>query len=97
MKAFFRLLLIAPNGSICNVGNDEEISIIHVAETIKKILDNEIKISLKESTDPNYVVDNPQRRCPDLKLIEKLTGYRPSIKFERGISRLSRWYMDNRS
>ena len=97
MKAFFRLLLIAPNGSICNVGNDEELSIIDVATTIKKILDTDIKISLKESTDPNYTVDNPQRRCPDLKLIEKLTGYKPSIKFETGISRLSKWYMDNKS
>ena len=54
-------------------------------------------MSLKESTDPNYIVDNPQRRCPDLKLIEKLTGYKPSIKFETGISRLSKWYMDNKS
>ena len=97
MKAFFRLLLIAPNGSICNVGNDEELSIIDVATTIKKILGSDIKISLKESTDPNYTVDNPQRRCPDLKLIEKLTGYKPSIKFETGISRLSKWYMDNKS
>ena len=97
MKAFFRLLLIAPNGSICNVGNDEELSIIDVATTIKKIIGSDIKISLKESTDPNYTVDNPQRRCPDLKLIEKLTGYKPSIKFETGISRLSKWYMDNKS
>jgi len=95
MRAFFRLLLLAPNGSICNVGNDEEITVKNVAEIIKKIINKPIDIKMEKNPDPNYTVDNPQRRCPDLSKINELVGYYPKIKFENGIERLYRWYLGN--
>jgi dTDP-glucose 4,6-dehydratase/UDP-glucuronate decarboxylase len=95
MRAFFRMLILAPNGAICNVGNDEEISVKDVAEHIKKIISKPIEIKFEKSTDPNYIVDNPKRRCPDLSNIKKLVRYTPQVKFENGIERLYRWYTGN--
>ena len=95
IRAFFRVLLLAPNGSICNVGNDEEISVKEVAECIKKILNKHIKIKIEKSTDQNYTVDNPKRRRPDLSNIKKLVRYVPQVKFENGVERLYRWYLGN--
>lgn len=95
MRAFFRILLLAPNGAICNVGNDEEISVKEVAECIKKILRKPIEIKFEKSTDQNYTVDNPKRRCPDLSNVKKLVRYTPQVKFENGIERLYRWYLGN--
>ena len=95
IRAFFRVLLLAPNGSICNVGNDEEISVKEVAECIKKILNKHIKIKIEKSTDQNYTVDSPKRRCPDLSNIKKLVRYVPQVKFENGVERLYRWYLGN--
>jgi len=95
MRGFFRLLLQSPAGTICNVGNNEEISVMEVAEIIKKTIDKSIKIKIEKSSDPNYIVDNPQRRCPDLSKISELVNYKPKIRFENGIERLYRWYLGN--
>ena len=96
MRAFFRVLMLAPSGSICNVGNDkEEISVKNTAELIKKIVKAPVEIKFEKSDDPNYVVNNPQRRCPDLKYIKKTVGYEPQISLEEGLRRAYVWYREN--
>lgn len=92
---FFKTLLQAENGSIFNVGNDEEISVKEAAECVQKCFKNHIEIHYEKNNDTNYTKDNPKRRCPDLTQIKNSVGYYPQIKFEDGIKRLHRWYMGN--
>ena len=94
---FFKLLLSKHDGIICNVGNDEEVSVKNVADTIKNIVGKPISIKIIESDDPNYTKDNPQRRCPDLSLIKKTVNYVPKIDLEEGLKRVYKWYGDNLS
>jgi len=94
---FFKLLLSKHDGIICNVGNDEEVSVKNVADTIKNIVAKPISIKIIESNDPNYTKDNPQRRCPDLSLIKKSVNYIPKIDLEEGLKRVYKWYGDNLS
>ena len=94
---FFKLLLSKHDGIICNVGNDEEVSVKNVADTIKKIIAKPISIKIIESDDPNYTKDNPQRRCPDLSLIKKTVNYIPKIDLEEGLKRVYKWYRSNLS
>jgi nucleoside-diphosphate-sugar epimerase len=89
------MLLLAPNGSICNVGNDEEVSVLDVAKMIQKIFDTDINIKIEKNSDPHYTTDNPQRRCPDLSLINSLVEYKPRIMFENGLKRVYDWYSGN--
>jgi len=96
MIGFFRTFLLAKNGSIFNVGNDEEITVKEAAEFVKKCFEKNIEICFEKNIDPNYTVDNPQRRCPDLTQIKNKLGYSPQIKFGEGIKRLHKWYMENR-
>lgn len=95
MKAFFKILLLAPGGSIFNVGNDEEISVYGVAQIIKKIINPSINIKIQKSSDPNYVVDNPQRRCPDLEYVKNTINFIPEINLQKGIERIYDWYRMN--
>jgi len=96
ISALFKILMVAPPGSICNVGNDkEEISVKNAAELIKKIVKTPVEIKYKKSDDPNYVVNNPQRRCPDLSHIRKIINYEPRINFEEGLRRIYLWYTGN--
>jgi UDP-glucuronate decarboxylase len=95
IRAFFRLLFSDNHGIICNVGNDEEISVNGVANMIEKIMDTSILIKKIKSDDPDYTKDNPQRRCPDLSLIKKSVNYVPQIKFEEGLKRVYNWYKGN--
>tara|TARA_Y100000590_G_scaffold459455_1_gene616577 strand:+ start:4141 stop:5184 length:1044 start_codon:yes stop_codon:yes gene_type:complete len=95
INAFFKLLFSKHNGMICNVGNDEEISVSNVAKMIQKIMDKPITIKMIKSDDPNYTEDNPQRRCPDLSLIKKSVDYTPKINLEEGLKRIYMWYRGN--
>ena len=92
INAFFRLLFSNDNGIICNVGNDEEVSVRDVGNVIEKIMEVPISIKMIKSDDPNYTKDNPQRRCPDLSLIKNSVNYTPKINFEEGLKRIYKWY-----
>ena len=59
------------------------------------MIDKSISIQIKESDDPNYTKDNPQRRCPDLSLIKKSVNYEPKINLEEGLKRVYMWYRGN--
>ena len=95
IRAFFRILFSNHDGMICNVGNNEEISVSNVAEMIQKTIGKPISIKMIKSNDPNYTADNPQRRCPDLSLIKKSVNYTPQINFEEGLKRVYNWYKGN--
>ena len=95
INAFFKLLFSNHNGIICNVGNDEEVNVKKVADIIQNMIDKPISIQMKESDDPNYTKDNPQRRCPELSLIKKSVNYEPKINLEEGLKRVYMWYRGN--
>ena len=97
ISGFFKLLFSKHDGIICNIGNDEEVSVKDVADTIKNIMEKPISIKIIKSDDPNYTKDNPQRRCPDLSLIKKSVKYIPQINLEEGLERVYKWYRSNLS
>ena len=95
ISGFFKLLFSNHNGIICNVGNDEEVSVKDVADIIQNIMNKPISIKMEKSEDPNYTKDNPQRRCPDLSLIKKSVNYKPIVNLEEGLKRVYMWYRSN--
>ena len=62
---------------------------------IQNTIEKPIKIRTIQSDDPNYTVDNPQRRCPDLTLIKKSVNYVPQVNFAEGLKRVYNWYKGN--
>ncbi len=91
IKAFLKILLSEHNGESFNVGNDEEVSMLDLAKTVQSYVP-ELNIKFQVHPDKDYTVDNPQRRCPDLKKIKALTGYTPSVKLKEGIGTMINWY-----
>ena len=77
---------------VCNVGIDKgEITIARLAEIYsdvsREVFGNAIKIELSKPTEAEYLVDNPQRRCPDLSRARSEIGYAPEIDVEEGVRR----------
>ncbi|MDP4181192.1 MAG: NAD-dependent epimerase/dehydratase family protein [Bacillota bacterium] len=92
MSGFMRAILSDCNGEAFNIGNDQlEVSMLDLAKTIAKTV-GEVEVEYKLSEDENYLVDNPQRRCPDLSKTKKLLGYYPRIGLEEGMARMMEWY-----
>jgi len=85
------VLLKGQNGEPYNVGNDTEISIKDAADIAAKLASPALSIDFQASTDFDYLTDNPQRRCPDLSKVKKLS-FSPSISAKEGFKRTLRSY-----
>jgi UDP-glucuronate decarboxylase len=77
---------------VFNIGMDKpELSVKEFAEIFnrqgKDVLEYQGKISFKQSTDKEYLTDNPNRRCPDISKAREVLHYNPSVPVEEGIRR----------
>ena len=54
------------------------------------------KVIRKESAEPEYLVDNPNRRCPVIDKARAELGYEPAVELEEGLRRSLVWYSHNR-
>ncbi|RJF93650.1 NAD-dependent epimerase/dehydratase family protein [Sphingomonas cavernae] len=82
-------------GDAINTGNDEvEISMRDLAQAVSRtgagVLGRApIAVHYQSSEDADYLVDNPQRRCPDLSRARYLfPDWSPRVGLEDGLSRL---------
>ncbi len=79
-----------------NIGHEEpELSIFEFAQLYQKvasrIFDYAGKIICVVSDDKNYLVDNPQRRCPSIEKARKLLNFQPEITVEAGVEKYLKW------
>lgn len=94
VAGFIKILMSDFNGEVFNIGNDEmEITMRQLAEKIAEIV-CDVTVIYKKSSDTEYLTDNPQRRCPDLKKARTLIKYNPSVNLETGLRRLFDWYKE---
>jgi UDP-glucose 4-epimerase len=66
-------------GKVFNVGSDEEITILELAERVKRVTSSESRIRFipyNEAYEPGF--EDMPRRIPDLRRIGHLIGYRPT-------------------
>ena len=74
-------------GEVINVGNPEEIMIIELARTIKKLTGSPSKITFHP-----LPPDDPKRRRPDITKAKKILGWEPEIKVKYGLARTIDWF-----
>jgi len=81
-------LLLKPNldGEIVNLGNDDEITILELANKIIKLTNSKSKIIFQAMPK-----DDPMRRCPDLNKAKKTLGYEAKVPLEIGLKRTIDW------
>lgn len=88
VRGILYAMLSSSEHAIFNVGNDEaEISMRELAETVSEVAGPPaLPIEFARSADADYLVDNPQRRCPRLDRLRGL-GYEPTVTLREGLSR----------
>ena len=70
-----------------NLGNPEEVTMRETAELVDELAGGHLGVQLEDSTDPEYLTDNPQRRCPDIRHITAATGWKPRVDLREGLRR----------
>lgn len=90
--SFLRVVVRGQDGEAYNVGDDrEEISMLELAERIRRVAKRPGRVIVQPSADSEYLVDNPQRRCPELSKLRELGGDMPRVSLEEGLARYVGW------
>jgi nucleoside-diphosphate-sugar epimerase len=90
--SLLRVITRGADGEAYNVGDDrEELSMRELAERIRAVTHARGRVVVRPSTDPDYLTDNPQRRCPDLTKLRRLGGSPPCVTLDEGLARYARW------
>lgn len=97
IAGYLKILIKGRRGEAYNIGvENPEISVKKLAERMIDIgrKDFGYKGNLVEqiSKDKNYLIDNPNRRCPVIDKARKELGYDPQISIDEGLNRTLSWY-----
>jgi len=75
-----------------NLGNPNEISMLHLAETILRTTGKsgiKTRTSMEQKSLPE---DDPKRRCPDITLAKQMLSWQPTIGLEEGLRQTIDWF-----
>ncbi|MHB8961395.1 MAG: UDP-glucuronic acid decarboxylase family protein [Candidatus Limnocylindrales bacterium] len=70
-----------------NIGNPHETSVLHLAETIKRLTSSDSEIVFIDRP-----TDDPTVRQPDITLARTELGWEPMVGFEAGLERTIEWF-----
>jgi len=73
-----------------NIGNDDERSVEEIARTLARVAEIPFEAEYLPARE-----QDPQRRCPDLRLARRL-GWAPSTSLEDGLRETFRWFCEDR-
>lgn len=98
---YYKILVKGRPGEAYNVGvEDPEISMSdlvgRVATLGRELFGYSGRVVRQESSDKDYLVDNPSRRCPVIAKARTELGYDPQVTIDEGLRRSLIWYSGNR-
>lgn len=101
VTGYFKVLVRGGVGEPYNIGIDRpEISIAELADLAVKaaaeLFGYRGKVVRGRSVEADYLVDNPNRRCPVIDKARQELGFDPKVPIEEGIYRSLIWYGHNR-
>jgi nucleoside-diphosphate-sugar epimerase len=97
IEGYIKVLMSGTSGDSYNIGTDQpEISMLQLASSMKDIYKTrtgqDTIIERQISKDKDYLVDNPNRRCPDITKARSKLNFNPSVSFEKGLENTMKYY-----
>jgi UDP-glucuronate decarboxylase len=90
IKGLISLMSTSGVRSPINIGNDKELSILELAEIIKRYIpSSESAFSFVDKAK-----DDPKKRRPCLKLANELLDWRPEVTLEEGLVNTIKYFID---
>jgi dTDP-glucose 4,6-dehydratase len=83
------MLFRAPSLTPINVGSDEDLSILELAQTVAKTLDTDAVVRVAGSAVPGSA---PSRYVPSVGRAKQLLGLEQTVSLEESIRRTAAWY-----
>lgn len=100
ITGYYKVLVNGHIGESYNVGIERpEISMNELAEKVishaRDLFGYQGKLVHQINPEADYLVDNPNRRCPNMEKSREHLGYNPSILVDEGLRRSLIWYHHN--
>ncbi len=97
---YYKVLVRGRPGEPYNIGTEEpEISIADLADRLVSIARDlfgyQGAVVHRASPEADYLVDNPNRRCPSIEKARSELRYEPMVTVGDGLTRSLVWYADN--
>ena len=86
VEGILRLLRSDLAGPV-NIGNPHETSVLHIAETIRRLTGSSSEVCFVPRP-----TDDPSVRQPDITVARQHLGWEPTIGFEDGLARTIEWF-----
>ncbi len=101
ITGYYKVLVKGTPGEAYNIGVETpEISMSDLARKMTslslELFDYKGKVVHQQSDDQEYLVDNPNRRCPVITKARESLGYNPGVTLDEGLRRALIWYSANR-
>lgn len=98
---YYKVLVRGGDGEAYNIGTETpEISMAEVASKLVSIagelIDYQGKVVRGTADDAAYLVDNPNRRCPDISKARAQLAFEPAVSLDEGLRRMLTWYVAER-
>ncbi len=92
IEGIYRLLLSDEHMPV-NIGNPTEISILHFAEEINKLIGNTAGIEFRKD---QRLGDDPQRRQPDISRAKTILKWEPKVELQIGLKKTIEYFKENK-
>lgn len=97
---YIKVLIRGKNAESYNIGVGQgEISVFDLAKKMQRLALKEFGYSGKvikgKSNDKNYLIDCPDRRCPNITKARKDLNFNPQISLDKGLLNTLIWYIQN--
>jgi UDP-glucuronate decarboxylase len=101
ITGYYKVLVRGHAGEPYNIGTERpEISMTELAQrlidTSGELFGYTGRLVHKPNPEADYLVDNPNRRCPNIDKARAHLGYEPSVPIDDGLRRSLIWYHHNR-
>ena len=81
IEGIYRLLISKENNPV-NIGNPQEISLLQLAEAVKRLTGSKSKIVFRPLPE-----DDPKVRRPDISRAKKILKWQPKVDLEEGLKK----------
>lgn len=101
VTGYYKVLVRGMDGEAYNIGVEQpEISMRELADRLaelgRELFAYDGNVVRQESKERDYLVDNPNRRCPVIAKAREHLEYEPRVELDEGLRRSLVWYAGNR-
>jgi nucleoside-diphosphate-sugar epimerase len=99
IAGYYRVLVKGRAGEAYNIGVETpEVSMkdlaLRLSSAARSLTGYQGRVITEASAEADYLVDNPQRRCPVITKARTELGYAPRVDLDEGLRRSLLWYLE---